>query len=339
MKQKDLGISTVRILAMVGIIVCHTVMYYQFIPQHENLGQLFNCGVGIFIFISGLLYGANIRKSFGLNFFKKRWLRVCLPVVIWGTFVFLLDGCRNFCYWIVLLLNLQGINFIVENPIFNTAITGTGPLWFVTVIMLCYLMLPLLEKIRSNWSIGRIKAFVLGSWVVQVFAGLGGVQLDYFSIFILGFFWWQLFPNYRRKISKSKGKSILLILIMVIVIGLRIISRHYVDGSNLYDKVIVSLTMTVFEIAFILFILGICDRQENALEKISNTRFFRFLDTNNFYLYIVHPWFIVFTYEKIGLLPATVVFIFAINGASIALHGCTDGLTNLIKKKRVRCEK
>lgn len=174
MKQKDLGISTVRILAMVGIIVCHTVMYYQFIPQHENLGQLFNCGVGIFIFISGLLYGANIRKSFGLDFFKKRWLRVCLPVVIWGTFVFLLDGCRNFCYWIVLLLNLQGINFIVENPIFNTAITGTGPLWFVTVIMLCYLMLPLLEKIRSNWSIGRIKAFVLGSWVVQVFAGLGG---------------------------------------------------------------------------------------------------------------------------------------------------------------------
>ena len=174
MKQKDLGISTVRILAMLGIIVCHTITYYTFIPQHENLGQLFNCGVGIFIFISGLLYGANADKIFDLVFYKKRWVKVCLPVVIWGTFAFLLDGCQNFYYWIVLLLNLQGINFIVENPVFNTAITGTGPMWFVTVIMLCYLLLPLLQKIRSKWSLNKVKVFVLGSWIVQVFAGLGG---------------------------------------------------------------------------------------------------------------------------------------------------------------------
>ena len=68
MKNKDYGISMARLLAMLGVIICH----FMSSPM-INMGALaflFNVGVQIFLFISGYLYGK--RDSIDIiPFYKK----------------------------------------------------------------------------------------------------------------------------------------------------------------------------------------------------------------------------------------------------------------------------
>lgn len=50
--RDDLGISFCRYIAMNFIVACHVLQYYD-----NELAWWFNCGVQIFICISGFLYG------------------------------------------------------------------------------------------------------------------------------------------------------------------------------------------------------------------------------------------------------------------------------------------
>lgn len=62
-ERKNPVISLSRVIGMLFILICHTIKYYSFIPGHGILGNFFNCGVYIFLIISGYLYGG--KKSVG----------------------------------------------------------------------------------------------------------------------------------------------------------------------------------------------------------------------------------------------------------------------------------
>ena len=64
-------ITLSRVLGMLFIVTCHIIKYYTFIPMHESLGQFFNCGVDLFLFISGYLYGGKVVNRFGKWYFKR----------------------------------------------------------------------------------------------------------------------------------------------------------------------------------------------------------------------------------------------------------------------------
>lgn len=203
MKEKDLGISTVRLIAMLGIVICHTIGYYTFIPQHENLGQLFNSGVGIFLFISGLLYGLK-SKQYTISFFVNRYLKIGLPVAIWITFLFVIQGCPSIRGWLVLLFNLEGLSFVFEPLAMRTHLYGVGPLWFITVIFMCYLLLPLLEQIKKHCSRVQIGLITLFSWCVAFAAGLGGGKARLFLAFFAGIFLAGIVSKYKEAVKKKK---------------------------------------------------------------------------------------------------------------------------------------
>ena len=54
--------------------------------MHESLGQFFNCGVPIFLFISGYLYGGKEMNGFG-KWYIKRLLTVAIPAIIVSSIV------------------------------------------------------------------------------------------------------------------------------------------------------------------------------------------------------------------------------------------------------------
>ena len=156
---------------MLGIVICHTICYYTFIPQHEHLGQLFNSGVGIFLFLSGLLYGSKYDKKYDLSFYIGRLKKIWFPVMIWSTLLFVMQGCHSVHGLILVLLNLEGLSFLNNKVItFSTGIDGTGHLWFITAIMMCYLLLPLLSIIRKSLDKKIIALFVLLIWVFTLLA-------------------------------------------------------------------------------------------------------------------------------------------------------------------------
>ena len=64
---------------------------------------------------------------------------------------------------IIYLMNLQGIQFIsywISKPFFKE-ITNLGPLWFATVIMLCYLQIPFLQKIREKYIANKSSTWMI----------------------------------------------------------------------------------------------------------------------------------------------------------------------------------
>ena len=66
----DLGISFCRYIAMNFIVACHVLQYYD-----NELAWWFNCGVQIFICISGFLYGQR-RIDNGYSFIKRRFIKI-----------------------------------------------------------------------------------------------------------------------------------------------------------------------------------------------------------------------------------------------------------------------
>lgn len=56
-KVKSVSLSISRVVATLGIVICHIISYYTIIPGHDILGHFFNVGVPMFIIISGFLYG------------------------------------------------------------------------------------------------------------------------------------------------------------------------------------------------------------------------------------------------------------------------------------------
>ena len=141
LNKKDDGISLVRVVAMLLIIVTHII---HEIPSVKNLAQATSAAVYTFIFISGILYGPRDINN-GLRWFVERLKVILTPmyvvlmtVVIWMCFSGEpIDFLKVGAY----LINIQG---------FWGAFGGIGHMWFLTLIMLCYFITPLLSCIDKK---------------------------------------------------------------------------------------------------------------------------------------------------------------------------------------------
>lgn len=133
MKKKELSISLLRLISMSMIVVCHILQFYG-----NELAYWFNVGVQIFLIISGYLYGQKSRIN-SIEFYKKNFKKILCD------------------YWICLIVVLlfyqlytpQYINF--ENVIkaifgVSNGIPGLGHYWFISTILICYLVTPMLSK-------------------------------------------------------------------------------------------------------------------------------------------------------------------------------------------------
>ena len=152
-------ITVLRVVSMLMIVLCHIVRYYTFIPGHSILAQILDVGVFTFLLISGYLYGLKRRRKFG-TFILSRALRIGVPVIL--TLVidvlalwFFFDERYSFATILCYLFNLQGLALVAWD-LFNSCfvqIQNLGPLWFASVIMLCYCILPLFEFLREKLEI------------------------------------------------------------------------------------------------------------------------------------------------------------------------------------------
>ena len=141
--NESVAISWLRAIGALFIVICHI---YQSLDN--NLCLLFNVGVQMFFFISGFLYGKkeiiNIR-----SWFAKRAKRVLVPyyVLIVSMIVVLLATTHGLINWgyVSYFLGLQG--FIVLG---GGRITALNHLWFITFILLCYVLTPILQWIDKK---------------------------------------------------------------------------------------------------------------------------------------------------------------------------------------------
>ena len=121
---------------MLMIISCHIMQYYDF-----ELAWWFNVGVQIFLCISGFLYGQkNIDNA--TDFYNKRLKKILIPYYL----VFISFGIIEFIF----ARDVFSIKSFAMGLFLCSTIKGAEHLWFITTILMCYLITPLLQEYRNK---------------------------------------------------------------------------------------------------------------------------------------------------------------------------------------------
>lgn len=191
--SQSVAVSIIRVLAMSLIITCHFAQAYNY-----TIAFLLNVGVQIFFFTSGFLYGKIEVKNF-LVFYKKRCLKIYIPYIVVVAVVLgvqtLLDIWQfNIRDVLIYASILQG--FI------STSVAGLNHLWFLSVLMIGYLLVPWLQRLLNNkpwllvgWLIAASlleflliqKMYSTCAWIVLFIAGMvyGKYESPKVSLFVI----------------------------------------------------------------------------------------------------------------------------------------------------------
>lgn len=337
--MKITKISVVRIVGMFLIFATHLFLGFY----GSSLGYFFNVGVPLFFIISGYLYGKKEIKE-PLNWYFRRFVKICIPMYIFVLLVWLYCFIRyeaKFPYSYI--LNLQGLSFIfikmkVGYFVLPESMGGIGHFWFLTVIMLCYLLLILMKKLESTSFMKNVEKnpkveVVLCILIVAVQIALAyvGFQIVYFIEFFLGY------AMNKKDLSFKGKKSFLLIsLIMVVALGTRLVVRKFADGTVLHDNIVVSWSQCVLALwiyAFFDFLLSNLPRLESTLGK---SKLISWLDGISYFAYITHYIFIKepFNLQKYipNMIVATLVFLVLSFASAEILKLVSKPLTDCLNK-------
>lgn len=146
------GIRAIAILGIVGCHICYGLEGMSWLGVY--LGGTFNC---VFFSLSALLFGEKMLAG-GIKlvpFMKRRILK--LVVSLWPMLLV-----------VIALFRIVGIPCSIKSAVMNFCLLGWfdklpgfGHLWFVTMIVLCYLLFV---------GLGHVKRPVNGWWPLPAFA-------------------------------------------------------------------------------------------------------------------------------------------------------------------------
>jgi surface polysaccharide O-acyltransferase-like enzyme len=161
--------------------------------------------VPIFLMLSGILL---LNKDYTYeNFIKRRYTRVILPYLFWGVITVI------FSLFVIAKSNLT-LGFV-------TGIMGgtTSVYWFVWLILLIYLFIPIFNQWIKNSSMKEIEYFLL-LWLIVYALGLLSIpsnELRFFSLYlgfpILGYY----LANKKNKILENKFLGPVLFIFSVFI--------------------------------------------------------------------------------------------------------------------------
>lgn len=281
--KKDYGISLTRVFAMFLIILTH------FIAQIESisfLSQLTNAAIYTFLFISGWLYGKKNIINFKV-WMVNRFKKIMVPIYIWSAIIiavqFIKGNDISGAKIIIYIFNLQGL---------LGGINGISHLWFTTFIGICYLITPLLQKIKKyfvkNSMLQKISmlfiALIFQIGVSLYFNEKLGIYLSYILIYMIGYLLSSIWDG-----QTSRKVFSVATIAMIFAIILRLEGKKMYDGSPFYNGVIVSNTQAIIGVY-----IYICTNKFKILyQRISVQKWIDYFDDISYEMYITHYAFIV----------------------------------------------
>ncbi|MBQ8894620.1 MAG: acyltransferase [Clostridia bacterium] len=330
----DIAITLLHIAGMIMIFLCHVF-------QAEKIyfvSEILISGVPLFLFVSGYLAGLkNIAHP--LSWFLKKAKRILVPywifiVLIYGSYGILNLSSVTPFQWIFSLLDLQGLNYTYWKFEYFGAVEGCGHLWFVTTIMLCYALTPLMQRIKSKAS-SKISFTI---WSVVLF-GLQlifiylGFQLSYVFTFFLGFL---LAGKEWRKGNKH---YLYITMLMAAFMGIRLVARRFVDGTDFYDRFWALVSATAIA-AWLFYTVYYFKNKIGRVFELLNCRVVHFIEKISYCFYITHYIFLwgpysVFHYIDNKWIGYIVVAAFSFISAIILYYLTERIIFVFLKRKKV----
>lgn len=222
------GISIIWIILFHGLEIKRTALpkFLRFIDPILDHG---NCGVEIFLFLSGICLFFSLEGNYDiLAFLKKRIKRIILPFL-------LIDGV----YWFYSCIYLKGdfSQFIQNITFYSFWIGKVKTVWFIALILLLYLIYPIIYRVVvKNKHASYIIALV--------------VAFFYLLCFALKCF----FPSW------FSGVEVALTRIPVFLIGCFV-------GKLVFAKLSVNITTRILTFIFLIYGVGYFYQQPYSLVK------------------------------------------------------------------------
>ena len=252
---------------MMLIVSCHIAQCYDL-----RIAWFLNVGVQIFFFMSGFLYGKVNLPSSPFVFYKKRFLKVYLPYFVWVVLIvsiyllFHLYKPRVF-QMVLYLLNLQW---------FSTPIDGLNHLWFLTVLMVGYLLTPWVKKTLKENPLLFILAFLICCVVEFIIVKKFYSFFAWMALYIAGL----LYGCYYSK----KLSNIVLVVSSALLIGFGVLyaSGRMTQADSRFSNIWLHWVLGLFLFAFFYRILPYLVRSEKKYAAIMH------LDHISYEVYLTH---------------------------------------------------
>lgn len=124
------------------------------------LGQIFNVGVPIFFILSGYLHGQKETPKNKLKWYGRKLHRLLLPLYIFVAAL----AAAYLAAGLPIDLSIWGQTIIPICGLTQKYIPGCGQLWFLTHLLICYLLTPLLQEHTRLGKRGIV--LMLAIWLV-----------------------------------------------------------------------------------------------------------------------------------------------------------------------------
>lgn len=272
-------ISYLRVFAMAMIVLCH-------LANHSLLGivhataQFFNVGVEIFFIISGFLFGIKKIKGSYSKWYQRRFIRLLPSYYVFLVLLLVIHFCGNneivTKSWIAQVFCLEGFGYYVH---------GAEHLWFITIILLCYIITPLLDFLRFNVSDRFNRILYMLSLLVCIYVTFGvnkqaGIYLLKLNIFIWAYICGSLYERFLGV------RQIIFCVLGVLGVFFRITGKVVFDSTILYDVLIVGISQGMIAFSFLGVFYGL-------FKNCKNSKAVAFFDSISYEIYLVHYMLVV----------------------------------------------
>lgn len=296
MVVKNYSLSIIRLFALLLIISCHILQGLD-----SKLALWANLGVQLFFFLSGYLYGKKKIKD-TKDFYIKRIKKVLIPydviciiALLLGTFI--LDYKYSMIHIIGCLLGFGGI-------IGNVSIISHT--WFVTYILLCYLLLPILQKVFNEKTFKKnFINFISIVLFLQLLQFYDVVMIDvcWINNFIFGYFYSKCCNNKKE----NKTYEIFMYVITILIMPFAFIYQENI-GINLPSILdTYSVAITLYGHVFLGTVIFILLNKLLSKFNFKENFILRFSDKYSYYVYLVHQIFILNSFSVLHLTEYTII--------------------------------
>lgn len=283
--KNDSRLNFIRAIAVVMIVLCH---FFQIIGVLQAAFWL-NTGVQVFFALSAYLMS---KKSFAaisdvLQFYKKRVLRVMLPMWIYtACLVVVLLVLRIQVEPVAILLYaVGGAGFA------PSGVLGLGHFWYITVILICYLLVPLLDSISKKkhpWLLSISLSVICLAVMTLAGKSMYGVNI---ALFIFAYL---LFRKHAEE-QLASGKIAALLIVTVLFNALRILLDGYAFSeavAPLYDGIFVTASKCLLGLSLFLLLMKVLNNDGNG--KVA-----QYLSKRSYEIYLVHQFILLAADEYI----------------------------------------
>lgn len=333
------SISSIRLIAMSMIITCH-------IFQGENmvLAWWFNVGVQIFLFMSGFLYGTkNIENP--ISWIKKRFARIALPY-----YILVISVCL---FYLVFARNLLSVNGIFINGLFlqgfATGLPGIEHLWFLSYILLCYLITPILQAVdisdhKNSVAIFFSKLlFLLLFLQILNYLTVINISVPNLGAYIIGYYFSRRFFYHAQADSlptnKPLARTCTVIFTACILTTPLVIYLEYFYQEGLfsvlypYKYILFACNHTLLGISLFLAMYFLFNRIYNRKEYNAVNHVLQFSDEYSYPIYITHQIFILGQFSLLSFTSYKALNIIIILACAFFTGIVLGNITPLVSKK------